>query len=99
MLPCWSAGARMSRLPYHIAPSRAVLTRTHPTLRVFLVAFAWLGCLAWLRPLSLPDEGRYVGVAWEMLRSGDWITPTLDGLPFFHKPPLFYWITATALDL
>ena len=53
----------------------------------------WLAATVWLRPLALPDEGRYVGVAWEMMRSGDWLTPTLDGLPFFHKPPLFYWIT------
>ena len=34
-----------------------------------------------------------------MLRSGDWLVPTLDGLPFFHKPPLFYWITAGAMQL
>ena len=47
----------------------------------------------------LPDEGRYVGVAWEMLKSGEWLTPTLNGLPFFHKPPLFYWITAGAMEL
>ncbi|MDP9046357.1 MAG: glycosyltransferase family 39 protein [Pseudomonadota bacterium] len=66
--------------------------------RVFLASFTWFACTAWLRPLALPDEGRYVGVALEMLRSGDWTTPTLDGLPFFHKPPLFYWITALALD-
>ncbi len=52
----------------------------------------------WLRPLALPDEGRYVGVAWEMVRSGHWLVPTLDGLPYFHKPPLFYWITATSLS-
>ncbi|MBS0507897.1 MAG: glycosyltransferase family 39 protein [Proteobacteria bacterium] len=52
-----------------------------------------------MRPLMLPDEGRYAAVAWEMLRSGDWLTPTLDGLPFFHKPPLFYWITGAALWL
>jgi 4-amino-4-deoxy-L-arabinose transferase-like glycosyltransferase len=59
--------------------------------------FAWLGCLAWLRPLMLPDEGRYGGVAWEMLRSGQWAVPTLDGMPYFHKPPLFYWIAAAAM--
>ncbi len=62
-------------------------------------ALAWLVATAGLRPLMLPDEGRYVGVAWEMLRSGDWLTPTLDGLPYFHKPPLFYWITAAAMAL
>jgi 4-amino-4-deoxy-L-arabinose transferase-like glycosyltransferase len=57
----------------------------------------WLGATAWVRPFWLPDEGRYVGVAWEMLRSGEWLTPTLNGLPYFHKPPLFYWITAAGL--
>ncbi len=59
----------------------------------------WLAATVWLRPLALPDEGRYVGVAWEMMRSGDWLTPTLDGLPFFHKPPLFYWITGASMSL
>jgi Dolichyl-phosphate-mannose-protein mannosyltransferase len=52
-----------------------------------------------LRPLTLPDEGRYVGIAWEMVRSGNWLVPTIDGLPFLQKPPLFYWITAIALEL
>jgi 4-amino-4-deoxy-L-arabinose transferase-like glycosyltransferase len=66
---------------------------------VAVLALAWLAATAGLRPLMLPDEGRYVGVAWEMLRSGDWLTPTLDGLPYFHKPPLFYWITAAAMAL
>ncbi|HKX39795.1 MAG TPA: glycosyltransferase family 39 protein [Burkholderiaceae bacterium] len=50
-----------------------------------------------LRPLALPDEGRYVGVAWEMVRNGHWLVPTLDGMPYFHKPPLFYWVTAASL--
>jgi 4-amino-4-deoxy-L-arabinose transferase-like glycosyltransferase len=59
----------------------------------------WLTATAWMRPLMLPDEGRYVGVAWEMMRSGDWLIPTLNGLPFFHKPPLFYWITAGSMTL
>lgn len=68
--------------------------------RVLLaLAFLWLAATAWLRPLTLPDEGRYVSVAWEMIRSRDWLVPTLDGLPYFHKPPLFYWITAAALSV
>ena len=66
---------------------------------VLLIIMVWLGFTAWLRPLAAPDEGRYVGVAWEMLRSGDWLTPMLNGLPFFHKPPLLYWITAASLDV
>lgn len=66
---------------------------------VALWILAWLAATAWARPLMLPDEGRYASVAWEMLRSGDWLTPTLNGLPFFHKPPLFYWITGAALSV
>src|SRR4051812_34068072 len=62
-----------------------------------LIGAIWLVATAWARPLMLPDEGRYVGVAWEMLRSGDWLTPTLNGLPYFHKPPLFYWISAASI--
>ncbi len=64
-----------------------------------VLILVWLAATAWLRPLALPDEGRYVGVAWEMMRSGDWLTPTLNSLPFFHKPPLFYWITAASMSL
>jgi 4-amino-4-deoxy-L-arabinose transferase-like glycosyltransferase len=63
------------------------------------LALVWLCATAWLRPLAIPDEGRYVGVAWDMLRSGDWLVPRLDGYPYFHKPPLFYWITASSLAL
>jgi len=66
---------------------------------VLALSFAWLAATAWLRPLTLPDEGRYAGVALEMIRSGDWSVPTLAGLPFFHKPPLFYWITAAAMSV
>ena len=66
---------------------------------VLALAFAWLAFTAWLRPLALPDEGRYIGVAWEMVRSGEWLTPTLNGLPYFHKPPLFYWIGASVLSV
>ena len=68
-----------------------------PAWLVALLLLAWLACTAGLRPLAVPDEGRYAGVAWEMIRSGDWLTPTLNGLPFFHKPPLFYWLTALSI--
>jgi 4-amino-4-deoxy-L-arabinose transferase-like glycosyltransferase len=88
------------RGPVRALPALKSDTASHrSTALVALAVFAWLACTAGLRPLLLPDEGRYVGVAWEMLRSGDWLTPTLDGLPFFHKPPLFYWITAGSLGL
>ena len=78
----------------------AALRIARPGRAAAIVAFiAWLAFAIGLHPLTLPEEGRYVGVAWEMLRSGDWIVPTQDGLPFFHKPPLFYWMTALSLQV
>ena len=53
--------------------------------------------LATLRPLAVPDEGRYGEVGRWMLLSGDWLTPRLNGLPFFHKPAYLYWLEALSL--
>src|SRR3972149_2192711 len=41
-----------------------------------------------------PDEPRYADVARAMLRLGDYITPHLYGVPWFEKPPLYYWLTS-----
>ena len=73
------------------------------TAPVLLGALAlWLlATLGW-RPLLLPDEGRYAEIARAMLQGGAWpaaLEPTLNGLPFFHKPPLFYWIDMAAMQL
>jgi 4-amino-4-deoxy-L-arabinose transferase-like glycosyltransferase len=42
------------------------------------------------------DEPRYAQVAREMLTRHDWITPTLGGVPWMEKPPLYYWQTMVA---
>jgi 4-amino-4-deoxy-L-arabinose transferase-like glycosyltransferase len=41
------------------------------------------------------DEPRYASIGREMALSGDWITPRLSGEPWFEKPALLYWMTAT----
>ena len=55
--------------------------------------------LATLRPLALPDEGRYGEIGRWMLISGDWLTPRLNGMPFFHKPPLLHWLQAISMSI
>ena len=49
------------------------------------------------RALWEPDEGRYSEIPREMLVSGDFVTPRLNGVKYFEKPPLFYWVQASAI--
>lgn len=65
------------------------------TCVVLLLAISalWLANIGH-RVLQHPDEGRYAEIAREMAVTGDWVTPRLDGLKYFEKPPLQYWITA-----
>jgi len=62
---------------------------------IFWVALAavWFATVP-VRPLLDPDEGRYSEIPREMVGSGDWVTPRLDALKYFEKPPLQYWATA-----
>lgn len=64
-----------------------------------LLALA-LGALFFFRlgsyPFSNPDEGRYAEIPREMLATGDFVTPRLDGVNYFEKPPLVYWVTAAS---
>ena len=48
-------------------------------------------------PLLEPDEGRYTEIPREMLTSGDLVTPRLNGVLYFEKPPLYYWLNAAAI--
>jgi 4-amino-4-deoxy-L-arabinose transferase-like glycosyltransferase len=68
-----------------------------------IVAFALVLALVWFgglgfRKLIKPDEGRYAEIPREMVVTGDWLTPRLNGLKYFEKPPLQYWTTAIAYE-
>jgi len=60
-----------------------------------LVAVIWFAGLGG-RALFNPDEGRYAEIPREMVATGDWLTPRLNGIKYFEKPPLHYWATAVA---
>ncbi len=49
-----------------------------------------------ISPPSLMDDVDAVQaqIARNMLTSGDWVTARLDGIPYFEKSPLIYWLIA-----
>jgi len=53
--------------------------------------------LAFMRPLASPDEGRYSEISLEMVRNGDYVSPRLNDMVYFYKPPFFYWMQAASI--
>ncbi len=71
----------------------------HPIALPAVLLALWLALSIGWRTLAMPDEGRYSLIALDMALQNQWLEPLLNGLPFFHKPPLFYWINAIAFKL
>src|SRR5271156_6334351 len=65
---------------------------------VFLLALLF-GVGLGSRPYSAPSESRYIEIGREMAESGDFVTPRLNYVKYFEKPPLFYWIQAESTRL
>ena len=66
---------------------------------LLLVSFFLLAYILPLgvRDLVVPDETRYAEVPREMISDGDWITPHINGLRYFEKPVMGYWVHAASL--
>lgn len=68
-----------------------------PSVEIALLAIAialLFGLFLGERPYSAPSESRYVEIGREMAESNDFITPRLNYVKYFEKPPLFYWMQA-----
>ena len=68
-------------------------------LAVLVLAAIAVGIDNMERPLANPDEGRYSEISREMAQNGDWVTPRLNGIKYFEKPPLQYWASALSFKL
>lgn len=51
-----------------------------------------------VRPYITPSEARYIEIPRQMLTTGDFLTPHINGVQYFEKPPLFYWLQAFFLS-
>ena len=65
-------------------------------LAVVLLAVVLFGAVLGRAPFDDPGEGMHAEIAHEILATGDWITLHLNGIRYFDKPPLLYWLAATA---
>lgn len=62
---------------------------------IWVVVFWRLGYASLLDP----DEAHYAELTREMLHSGSWLVPLLDGKPFIDKPVLFHWLQGASVML
>ncbi|BEV73620.1 glycosyltransferase family 39 protein [Paludibacterium sp. THUN1379] len=70
----------------------------HAWFAWLVFAVIWFGSIGHNTLIS-PDEGRYATLSLGMLQSGDWLSPRLNGLLYFEKPALPYWLGAISFKL
>ncbi len=91
----------MIQIDPKIAPSPTSTRRWNPR-SICLIVLAWLvlhiGCL--FTPGLLDDvDSVYLEIARQMLVRHNFITPTIDGIRFFDKPPLMYWLASGSMAI
>lgn len=78
--------------------SRDMPYRTDFSFLAALFGAVYLQFLGYI-PLIEPDEGRYAEIPREMLERGDFVTPFLNYVKYFEKPPLIYWLNAASMKM
>jgi len=81
------------------APVATAATWWRDLLVLTLILGSLFGWGLGQRAFWQPDEGRYVEIPREMTVTGDYVTPRLNGVKYFEKPVLFYWLQAGAIKV
>src|SRR5207249_2696338 len=85
-----------------IPPQPAASPRRWSPRSIAILVLAWLilqiGGL--FTPGLLDDvDSVYIEIAREMMQRHDYVTPYINGIRFFDKPPLLYWMAAGSMHL
>ncbi len=73
---------------------------SYTSIAIFTTAWLILQVGGLFSPGLLDDvDSIYIQIAREMLSRHDFVTPTIDGIRFFDKPPLMYWLAAGSMRL
>lgn len=94
---------RVNRTSYNLFKKSDLVSFIHSKnislLLLLLFATAMISAGLGLRHPSNVDEERFLGVALEMLQSGDWLIPHRAAEIYPDKPPLFMWLIALLTTL
>ncbi len=83
-------------LPDGFSISTAVSGRR---LALYSLIGAWMLFGLFGRDPWKPDEAYTFGIVNHIVQTGDWVVPRLAGEPFMEKPPLFFFTSATFVEL
>jgi 4-amino-4-deoxy-L-arabinose transferase-like glycosyltransferase len=99
----WSAFAVAQLASRLVWAPAAQLWRRCSSLSIRSFSMVWIALIALLLfgrlahfPLQDPDEGRYAEIPREMIELRDWVTPHLNYVKYFEKPPLLYWLVGSS---
>jgi 4-amino-4-deoxy-L-arabinose transferase-like glycosyltransferase len=68
-------------------------------LAIFALALLQFCLLLDQRDITTAHEGRVAATAAEMLQRNEWLIPHVNNQPRLQKPPLAYWLTASAWSI
>jgi 4-amino-4-deoxy-L-arabinose transferase-like glycosyltransferase len=101
--PCDTITLNPKKKPVHETPPQPAASPRHWSPRSLIILF-----LAWLilqigglfSPGLLDDvDSVYIEIAREMMQRHDYVTPYINGIRFFDKPPLLYWMAAASMHI
>jgi 4-amino-4-deoxy-L-arabinose transferase-like glycosyltransferase len=92
---------RKLRTPLKTEPQLAPSHRWNPSsITILVLAWFILQIGGIFTPGLLDDvDSVYIEIARQMMQRHDYVTPYINGIRFFDKPPLMYWMAAASMHL